>query len=323
MAGRTKKLRDPWFIAAWPGMGNVALTAGIYLVEKLAGLVTTQFGDQEQFDVEHVDVKKGLITPVRPRSEFYLWQDPVGERDLIIYLADAQPGLGGYGLCRKLVDEALKRGAGRLMTFAALATPIHPTQDPRVFGVSTHKSSLKQMRELGVNIMDEGQISGLNGVLLAAAAERGLQGSCLLGEMPYFAVNVPNPKASQAVLDTFARMSGIGLDLAPLARQAKVVDKRLAELLDKMKREGGDGAEDEPSEAEMADFHDPTSNVSEVPPSEPGHDLEVKTRRRIESLFRKARGNRSKAMELKQELDRLNVFKDYEDRFLDLFKKAG
>jgi hypothetical protein len=33
--------------------------------------------------------------------------------------------------------------------------------------------------------------------------------------------------------------------------------------------------------------------------------------------------DRSKAFELKQELDRLGVFKEYEDRFLDLFKKSN
>ena len=33
--------------------------------------------------------------------------------------------------------------------------------------------------------------------------------------------------------------------------------------------------------------------------------------------------DRSRAFELKQELDRLEVFKEYEDRFLDLFKKPG
>ena len=32
--------------------------------------------------------------------------------------------------------------------------------------------------------------------------------------------------------------------------------------------------------------------------------------------------DRSKAFELKQELDRLGLFKEYEDRFLDLFKKT-
>jgi len=33
--------------------------------------------------------------------------------------------------------------------------------------------------------------------------------------------------------------------------------------------------------------------------------------------------DRSKAKEFKQELDRLGVFKEYEDRFVDLFKRPG
>ena len=43
-------------------------------------------------------------------------------------------------------------------------------------------------------------------------------------------------------------------------------------------------------------------------------------RQRINRLFTQAAKDRSKAFELKQELDRLGVFKEYEDRFLDLFK---
>ncbi|MEJ5277173.1 MAG: hypothetical protein WHU94_14785, partial [Thermogemmata sp.] len=43
----------------------------------------------------------------------------------------------------------------------------------------------------------------------------------------------------------------------------------------------------------------------------------------IEQLFTEAAADRSKAFELKRELDRLGVFKDYEDRFLDLFKKPS
>jgi hypothetical protein len=39
-------------------------------------------------------------------------------------------------------------------------------------------------------------------------------------------------------------------------------------------------------------------------------------------MFEEARADRSKAYLLKRELDRLKVFHDYEDRFLDLFKKA-
>ena len=46
-------------------------------------------------------------------------------------------------------------------------------------------------------------------------------------------------------------------------------------------------------------------------------------RQRIEELFEQAVRDRSKAYELKGELDRLEVFGDYEDRFLDLFQKPG
>ena len=44
---------------------------------------------------------------------------------------------------------------------------------------------------------------------------------------------------------------------------------------------------------------------------------------RIEKLFEQAREKRSKAYELKGQLDRLDVFDLYEDRFLDLFKKRA
>ena len=49
--------------------------------------------------------------------------------------------------------------------------------------------------------------------------------------------------------------------------------------------------------------------------------LNSEDRRRIEQLFTQAREDRAKAYELKRELDRLDVFREYEDRFLDLFKK--
>jgi len=51
--------------------------------------------------------------------------------------------------------------------------------------------------------------------------------------------------------------------------------------------------------------------------------IDLFNRQRIEKLFDQAAKDRSKAFELKQELDRLGVFKEYEDRFLDLFKKPA
>jgi hypothetical protein len=42
---------------------------------------------------------------------------------------------------------------------------------------------------------------------------------------------------------------------------------------------------------------------------------------KIEKLFEQAKADIAKANELKTELDKWNVYKEYEDRFLDLFGK--
>ena len=42
---------------------------------------------------------------------------------------------------------------------------------------------------------------------------------------------------------------------------------------------------------------------------------------RTEALFEAAAAQRSRACELKRELDQLNVFSEYEDWFLDLFEE--
>ena len=56
---------------------------------------------------------------------------------------------------------------------------------------------------------------------LTAATEAGLNGACLLGEMPHIFAQVPFPKASLAILEAFTTIAGIELDLTELAEQAK------------------------------------------------------------------------------------------------------
>ena len=316
---KASELHDPWLVAVWPGMGNVALLAGAYLVERLSGLVITELPSDDLFEVESVEINDGLITAGRaPRNLYYAWKDPSGKQDMLIFIGEAQPTSGGYAFCHRMLNDAVKRGVKRIFTFAAMATQLQPGSTPRVFGVSTKKKFLRELAGLDVEILREGQISGLNGVLLAAGAERGLEGICLLGEMPFFAINVPNPKASQAVLEVFARMTGIELDLAPMAEQAEAMDHRLVQLLEKLKREA---AEQDESEEEFP-ISDSAGQHDEEKGSGGDDDLDPQARHRIEQLFEKARRDQSKAVELKQELDRLGVFKNYEDRFLDLFKKA-
>ena len=53
------KLREPWLVAVWPGMGHVALSAGFYLLAKLGMYQLSELSATELFDVDHIDVKPG------------------------------------------------------------------------------------------------------------------------------------------------------------------------------------------------------------------------------------------------------------------------
>ncbi len=66
---------------------------------------------------------------------------------------------------------------------------------------------------------------------------------------------------------------------------------------------------------------EPPEEESYQPETQEEEQLSPEDESHIERLFERAKDDRSRAYELKQELDRLDVFPDYEDRFLDLFKR--
>ena len=329
---RPNRLNHPWLVAVWPGMGHVALNAGVYLLAKLGMSEFAEFEGGDTFDIEAVEVKGGLVQPGRrPRSRFFLWTDPNGRHDLLVFVGEAQPPGGKYAFCRRLVEFAKEQGVERVFTFAAMATRMHPETQSRVFGAATDQPNLDELKRLELDLLDDGHIGGLNGVLLGAAAEAGLHGACFLGEMPQIFAQVPFPKASHAILDVFTTLSGIDVDLDELAEQARLVDQQLGEVLARIEEQargqqsGGDGddEDDEGSNGGDASGGDEDESPEDETAAEPEQPKRRSTaRKRIEELFDEAGRDRSKAFELKQELDRLGVFKEYEDRFLDLFKKA-
>jgi proteasome assembly chaperone (PAC2) family protein len=305
------QLNHPWLVAVWPGMGNVALNAGIYLLAKLDMNVIAELEAADLFEVDHVEVKDGLVQAGRrPRNRLFVWPDPDQKHDLVVFLGEAQPPIGKYPFCRQLIAYARELGVERVFTFAAMATQMHPEHRSRVYGAATDRESLEELKRLELEILEDGHIGGLNGVLLGAAAEGGLRGACLLGEMPHIFSQLPFPKASLAILEVFTAMTGIGLDFTELSEQAKAMEQQLSELLARVEQACG-----QQYPAEEAEAYSPEAAEEErVGPADRQH---------IEGLFAQAATDRSKAFELKQELDRLGVFKEYEDRFLDLFKKPG
>lgn len=308
-----EEYHHPWLVAVWPGMGNVAVTAGYYLMSKLGMHLVAEVPGGELFDIESVEVRDGIIRkePL-PRSRFYLWSDPQKRRDLVVFLGEAQPPAGRNSLCAALLQYAREIKAERVITFAAMATQMHPTEKSRVFAAATSKEVLDQLREQDLEVLEEGRISGLNGSLLGEAADEGFEGCCLMGEMPHIFSQIPFPKAALSVLTVFSALADMEVQLVDLMEEAHEMDAKLGVVLSRIEEAI---REQHPEAAQRL-----AREAHEEPRNEES-ELSLADHQRIEKLFAAAGEDRTKAYELKKELDRCGVFAQFEDRFLDLFEE--
>lgn len=129
------KLNSPVMLAAWPGIGNVALIVATYLLRKLNFKELGEVDAAYFFDPIGVVVKDSVVeAPQFPQSQFYYWKNSGGGSDVILFLGEDQPATKGYELANCVLDLALRFGVERIYTCAAALTRIHHTEQPSVWG---------------------------------------------------------------------------------------------------------------------------------------------------------------------------------------------
>jgi len=239
---REPKLRNPLMVAAWPGMGGVAIIAARYLTEKLGAQEFGSIAPEGFFDLSGVLIEESVVKDIQfPESKFYLAKNSEG-RDWIIFIGEAQPLKNGYQLANLVLDVAQKFKVKRLYTFAAAPTHIHHTKRPRVLAVATKPGLIPGLERCDATLLKEGSISGLNGLLLGAAKQRNIDGICLLGEIPIYTTNIANPRSSKAVLQVLAQMAGLEIDMTDIDRWAEETDKQIEEKIYQLKESFGEEA---------------------------------------------------------------------------------
>lgn len=309
------RLKDPYLITAWPGMGEVAYKAASYLIEKLEAKEIAEIKSENFFYLTGSIIQDGILQlPELPFNKFYYWKNPSLKRtknDLLIFLSNAQPDLAKAEDYSKLIIKTAKLfGVKRVISFAAMPQPIDHNQQPQVWFSSTSLELNNLLKNYNLNLMSEGQISGMNGLFLALAKKEDLEGFCLLGEIPLYTIQIENPKASYAVLKVLSKILDISIDFTALVEQIRIIEDEINKLFDYLKL--GSSSPGPIGEEEIEKIKKSLSQLTKLP-------LSVKEK--IEKLFEQAKHDISKATQLKAELDKWNVYKEYEDRFLDLFKK--
>jgi uncharacterized protein len=304
------RLKNPYLIVAWPGMGEVAFKAATYLVEKLKAEEFAEIPAEDFFYLTGSVIQDGILTtPELPSSKFYYWKNKSGKNDLIVFIASAQPDLTkAEEYSRRIMHVAKLFKVKTIVSFAAMPQPVDHAQPANIWFSATSKELVNSLKKHNFSLLTEGQISGMNGLFLGIAKREGFPGFCLLGEIPLYTIQIENPKASAAVLEAFGKIFGTPIDTVNLADQAHVMEEEINKLLDYLKL----GAPAGPiGEDDIEKIKKSLSQLTKLP---------VSVKEKIEKLFTDAQKDVTKANELKGELDRWNVYKEYEDRFLDLFR---
>ncbi len=304
-------LKQPVLLAAWPGMGNVALGAMKYLKDHLEATLIGEVNAQHFFAPTSALVSKQLIRPPDiPKNQIFEYAGSRSNQSILFYLGSAQPiPHREYAFAVELLNMMKRIGVTTVYTAAAAPSDMHFKSAPRIFAAPNQSELLIKMTGEGVHFMSDGNIAGLNGLLIAVARELGIPGMCLLGEIPFFTAQVEFPRASLEVLHVLCKQLEIDVDLVDLELAAEKKEKELEPLANLLSR--GKSGEEPPKHGEQV-----------VPQQE--EKIPQSVRSRIEKLFKQAEFDRTykSKMRLKEELDRWELFDDYLDRFLDLFKKS-
>ena len=250
------------------------------------------------FEIEEIAIRNGVVFPGQIPKLTFRNAKLGNSHDLLLFQPERQPETGGLDLCRSVLRTAVSQGVTRVISFAAQPSTVDPRETPGVSYCCTDPIFGNEVSGRGVPPILEGKIKGMNGLMLLAAQEQGLPAVCLVGEVPSQGLQMLNPKTTKALLRVFLHLTGAQLDLSYMDINIQVHEEYMLELMSTMS-----------GTIIKSEFHEVEYSKAE--------------KAKLEQLFQEAGSDRNRAMFLKSELDRLGVYEDFEDRFLDLFRDCS
>jgi proteasome assembly chaperone (PAC2) family protein len=214
-------------------------------------LEAEEFGEIEPWDFfypRQVSIKNGILEYLEfPSSKFYFRR--AEGKDIIFFIGEEQPtegsrvyaeGKKAYHMANLVLNVAEKFKCRRIYTSGAAVSLTHHTMKPRVWAVPNSERLIQEIRryENAVLMSDiegrgkQGNITGLNGLLLGVAKKRGFEAICLMGEIPVYLQGLPlsYPKASKSVLEVLTRNLKIEVNLDKLDELDQRVQRRIEEF---------------------------------------------------------------------------------------------
>jgi uncharacterized protein len=209
-------LRSTILICGFPGSGYVGKLAIDHLINELesihlADIYSTSFPPQVLIkNTGTVELMKNML---------YYVKDTGSKHDFLFLTGDAQPVSSKveYLLGEEIIKIAKNFDVIQIITLGAYITGMF-VDTPRIFGVATDDDGLKLLNSFSISKIDNGSISGMNGILLGIGKINSLNGISLLGETSGYVIDA---NASKFILQKLIAIVGLNISMEDLDKKAK------------------------------------------------------------------------------------------------------
>ena len=316
-------LDKPVMLAAWPGTGDVAMMAVDYIRKKLNAIKFAEIEHDMYIAADAVVVNDGIAALQEiPNSPLYYTENP----PLIIFEGMFQlDGMPGMQVISDLLDLAQRLHVEQIYTCGAFSANMRYSEPSVVFAAANRELLKKSFNTIDVELLSNGKISGMNGTLIGHARNRGMDAICFLASMPVYAAGFVNPKAAKALVEIFKKILGAEIDTSDLDSYISKAGKTIEYIEEHIRTQiPGILPEEDKQVIELKENIQQAENPHEKKQAVNLKEDELPScvMKKIEKLFQEAEKDCNKTGQLRQELNRWNLFDLYEDRFLNLFRKG-
>lgn len=213
---KLKDIRAGEFVvfASLPDMGRVGGLVSSFLSQHLK---TEQVAEITSSDKPWVSYADGVV---KSASDVYKISFDKRHK-LLVFTGESQPQDTGelHRLCNMLLDYVQSIGKVTRLYGAGGYLREQVTGAPRVCGVVNRPELKKVLAKAGIGLVGSEitSITWFNGLILGLAAERGIDGIGLFGEISE--TTVPQPLAAKTIISAFAKLENISIDTKPFDRQ--------------------------------------------------------------------------------------------------------
>lgn len=213
--------KSPIVIEAFPSKGFVSTIAAKYMIDELNMEVIGSIKSDRVQSIAVVHDHKPMH-PIR----IYL------KENLVVIFSEVNVPFQHVGEFTEAISNWFKEIKPKEVILLAGISGKSTEKEHEIFSITTDKEVEKKLKNLKVEDMDEGMLTGVSSDLLLFCVENNIPVTSLMAETHY----TPDPLGSASMLEILTSLLNLKIDIKKLVEKGEEVEKMFHEISEQMKK---------------------------------------------------------------------------------------